>query len=177
MDIFSGDKSIYGKYAQIIKKYSRSSDADAEEWKVSNGEESPKPFKIFSTYVDCLFAGASIGLAKGLKINEESSNLDKKMRANILAAAWKGRQIDFMYLYRLMILTDQDLPMSKDERVKKACGGDNEGTEEIEFNYFLSFAYGGLVEMDRMFSEVHDYSSASNLVSELYLELKGPEEE
>ena len=49
MNIFSGDKSIYGKYASIIKKYSRTNDADAEEWKLSNGEDSSQPVKLFGT--------------------------------------------------------------------------------------------------------------------------------
>ena len=177
MNIFSGDKSIYGKYASIIKKYSRTNDADAEEWKLSNGEDSSQPVKLFGTYVDCLYAGAAIGLSKGLKIKESSSTIDKKMRANILASAWKNRQVDFIYLYRLMILTDKDLPLSKDERVKKACTDIPESQEDNEFNYFLQFAYGGLIELDKMLSDIQDYTGISNYVSSLYADLQTDEDE
>lgn len=177
MNIFSGDKSIYGKYAAIIKKYSRSSDTDAEEWKLSNGDDAGKPAKIFGTYIDCLYAGAAIGLAKGLKIKESISSLDKKMRANILASAWKNRQVDFMYLYRLMILTDKELKITKDERVKKACSDIPESQEDNEFNYFLQFAYGGLVELDKMLGEIHDYTGLSNFASSVYADLQDDEEE
>ncbi|MCI6215606.1 MAG: hypothetical protein MR659_00750 [Mollicutes bacterium] len=177
MNIFSGDKSIYGKYATIIKKYSRSNDPDAEEWKLSNGEDSAKSVKIFGTYVDCLYAAAAIGLSKSIKIKESSSSLDKKIRANILASAWKTRQVDFTYLYRLMILTDKDLNMTKDERVKKACSDTLDGQEENEFNYFLQFAYGGLIELDKTLSEIHDYTGLSNFASSLYIDLQDDEED
>ena len=177
MNIFSGDKSIYGKYAQIIKKYSRSNDTDAEEWKLSNGENAASLAKIFNTYIDCLYAGAAIGLAKNLRIKEQVLTQDKKMRANILASAWKNRQIDFMYLYRLMILTDKELNISKDERVKKACSDIPESQEENEFNYFLQFAYGGLIELDRMLSEIHDYTGLSNYASTVFSDLQDDDEE
>lgn len=177
MNIFSGDKSIYGKYAQIIKKYSRSNDTDAEEWKLSNGENAASQAKIFNTYIDCLYAGAAIGLAKNLRIKEQVPNQDKKMRANILASAWKNRQVDFMYLYRLMILTDKELNISKDERVKKACSDIPESQEENEFNYFLQFAYGGLIELDRILSEIHDYTGLSNYASTVFSELQDDDEE
>lgn len=175
--IFSGDKSIYGKYAQIIKKYSKSSDADAEEWELSNGEDSPLPVKIFNTYIDCLYAGAAIGLAKKLKIKDFTLNQEVKMRANILASAWKNRQMDFMYLYQLMILTDKELNLSKDERIKKVFNDIPESQKEIEFNYFLQFAYGGLIELDKILSEIHDYIGLSNYASEIYNSLQGEEEE
>ena len=177
MNIFSGDKSIYGRYAQIIKKYSRSNDTDAEEWKLSNGEDSATPAKIFNTYIDCLYAGAAIGLAKGIKIKDNALTQDKKMRANILASAWKNRQVDFIYLYRLMILTDKELNISKDERVKKACSDIPESQEENEFNYFLQFAYGGLIELDKMLGEIHDYTGLSNYASLVFSELQGDDEE
>lgn len=177
MNIFSGDKSIYGRYAQIIKKYSRSNDTDAEEWKLSNGEDAASLAKIFNTYIDCLYAGAAIGLAKGIKIKESVPTQDKKMRANILASAWKNRQVDFMYLYRLMILTDKELNMTKDERVKKACSDIPESQEENEFNYFLQFAYGGLVELDKILGEIHDYTGLSNYASLVYSDLQDDDEE
>lgn len=176
MNIFSGDKSIYGKYAEIIKKYSRSSDTDAPEWKLSNGENQAETVKIFNTYIDCLYAGAVLGLAKGKKIKESIQTQDKKIRANILASAWKNRQVDFIYLYRLMILTDKELNLSKDERVKKACTDIPESQEENEFNYFLQFAYGGLMELDKELSEIHDYVGLCNYSSMVFSELQDDDE-
>ena len=99
------------------------------------------------------------------------------MRANILASAWKNRQVDFVYLYRLMILTDKELNISKDERVKKACSDIPESQEENEFNYFLQFAYGGLIELDRMLSEIHDYTGLSNYASAVFSDLQDDDEE
>ena len=124
-----------------------------------------------------MYAGAAIGLAKGIKIKESVPTQDKKMRANILASAWKNRQVDFMYLYRLMILTDKELNMTKDERVKKACSDIPESQEENEFNYFLQFAYGGLVELDKILGEIHDYTGLSNYASLVYSDLQDDDEE
>lgn len=170
MNIFSGDLNIYGKYASIIKKYSRTQDTDAEEWKISNGEDGQKTTKIFNAFIDCLFCGAAIGLAKGLKIKDPIPSSEKKMKATIFAAAWKNRQVDYMYLYRLMLLVDKDLALSNDERVKKACADIPESAASNEMNYFLEFAYGGLVELDRMLSEVHDYTELSDFACSAYQE-------
>ncbi len=176
MSIFSGDKSIYGEYAQIIKKYSKSADTDVEDWKLSDGEGSPQTVKIFATYIDCLYAAAAIGSAKHVKINDAELFPDKKMRANILAAAWKNRQVDFEYLYRLMVLTDPALSMSKDARVKKVCSDIPEAMEDEEFKYFLRFACAGLLEMEKMFGDINDYVGVSNLVSSVYCEIAEEEE-
>lgn len=175
MSIFSGDKSIYGQYAAIIKKYSKSTDADAEEWKVTNGENSPQTAKIFATYIDCLYAAAAIGLEKNVKVKDDNLFPDKKIRANILAGAWKNRQVDFEYLYRLMILTDSELSISDDARAKKVCTDIPEDRAEDEFKYFLRYACGGLLEMDKMFSGITDYVGVSNLISSIYCELTNEE--
>jgi len=175
--LFNDDTSIFGNYARIIKKFSSTSDQESEEWKVSNGIDSAVTEKPFGTYIDCLYTGAAIGLAKNAKvIQTDFSSSEKKIRANILSSAWRNRSKDFFYLYRLMILTDPDLPLTKDERVKKAFSDVPESLVPIEFNYFLCYAFGGLVEMEKMFDGVHDYKEFSDMISSLVLDYQGNEE-
>lgn len=176
MNIFSGDLSIYGRYATVIKKYSKTNDGDAEEWKISNGEDQAKPAKIFNAYVDCLYCAAAIGLAKRLKIKEPIPSSEKNTKANILASAWKNRAEGYTYLYRLMILTDEDLKLSNDDRVKKVCSDIPESEAQAEMDYFLSFAYGGLLEMDRMFSDVHSFAELADLACSVYEDFSDDED-
>lgn len=98
------------------------------------------------------------------------------MKASILLSALKARLQEFTHLYQLMILTDPDLGLSKEERAKKAFDEVPESMVDNEFNYFLSFAYGGLVKMEKMFDQVHDYKEFSVLLSEIALEYQGDEE-
>ena len=177
MKLFSDDLSIYGEYARIIKKYTKTADGDADSWLLANGEDAPKSSKIFGTYIDCLYCGAAIGLAKKKKIKAEISPSDKKMRANILASAWKSRQTDFNYLYILMVLTDPDLTISKDERVKKAFSDVPDSIADVEMEFFLSYAYGGLVELDRMLSDITSYTDLANKVCQICIDYKDPDEE
>jgi hypothetical protein len=175
--LFNDDVLIYGDYARIIKKLSATSDQDSEEWKVSNGIDSAVAQKPFGTYIDCLYAGAAIGLAKNAKIKQtDFSAIEKKSKASILSSAWRPRSKDFTYLYRLMLLTDPELELCKDERVKKAFTDVPESVTDIEFNYFLSYAYGGLVEVEKMFDKVHDYKEFSDLISTIVLEYQGNED-
>jgi hypothetical protein len=175
--LFESDASIYGNFARIIKKFSSTSDPESESWKVSDGDGSAAIRKPFGTYIDCLFAGAAIGLARNVKVKQtEFTSAEKKIKANILLSAWKDRVKEFTHLYQLMILTDPDLNLSKEERVKKAFDEVPESVVDNEFNYFLSYAYGGLVEMEKMFDQVHDYKEFSVLLSEIALEYQGDEE-
>jgi hypothetical protein len=175
--LFEDDVAIYGNFARIIKKFSSSSDSEDESWKISDGDGSATVQKPFGTYVDCLFAGAAIGLEKNTKIKQtEFSPAEKKMKASILLSALKARLQEFTHLYQLMILTDPDLGLSKEERAKKAFDEVPESMVDNEFNYFLSFAYGGLVKMEKMFDQVHDYKEFSVLLSEIALEYQGDEE-
>ena len=177
MKMFSDDLSIYGEYARIIKKYTKTADGDADSWLLANGEDAPKSSKIFGTYIDCLYCGAAIGLAKKLKIQERPSASDKKMRANILASAWKSRQRDFNYLYILMVLTDPDLAITKDERVKKAFSDVPDSIADVEMEFFLSYAYGGLVELDHMLSDITSYADLANKICQICIDYKDPDEE
>ena len=177
MKMFDDDLSIYGEYARIIKKYTKTADGDADVWLLENGEDAHKSSKIFGTYIDCLYCGAALGLAKKHKIKEKTASLDKKMRANILASAWKSRQRDFNYLYILMILTDPDLSITKDERVKKAFSDVPDAIADTEMEFFLSYAYGGLLELDRMLSDVSSYTDLANKVLQICVDYKDPDDE
>jgi hypothetical protein len=176
MNFFNEDVSIYGEYARIIKKYSKTSDTDGEEWKISNGIDNAESVKIFSSYIDCLYAGAAIGLADHKKISDSDPYaLDRKKKANILQSAWKNRRKDFLHLYSLMVLTDPDIGMDKDQRVKKAFSDVPDGTSDHEFAFFLQYAYGGLEEMDKELSAIRNYKELSDYACRTILRYKGEE--
>lgn len=180
MEFLNRDYLVYDRYADIIKKYSKdhsgSKDTDVEDWKITNGEDNATPRQIFSAYIDCLLSGAAIGLAKHRKI-KDPGKLDRSHKANILLSAWKSRRRDFEYLYRLMILTDPDLNLDKDQRVKKAFTDvpDAEANKEMEF--FMQYAYGGLIELDNMLSEVKSYTDLCNVASRICTSFDDDEDE
>lgn len=180
MRLFNEDRHVYGQYALILKKYCTNrqieKDPSAPEWKLGNGEDNAKPVVLFDAVIDCLYAAASLALARGLK-KKELPAVDKKESVNILAGAWKNRTTDFIYLYRLMILMDPDLDLDKDARVKKAFTEVPDANTDYEFNFFLQYAYAGLEELDRMLSDVKTYTDLSNLACKTVLEYRGEEEE
>lgn len=179
MRLFNEDRQIFGPYAAILRKYctSRDKDPNSPEWKISNGEDSGKPAKLFDAYIDCLYAAATIALAKKIKRKDPLTPAEKKDHVNILAGAWKNRTTDFLYLYRLMILVDPDLELSKDERVKKAFTDVPDANTDHEFNFFLQYAYAGLEELDRLLTEVKTYTDLSNLACKTVLEYTGEDDE
>ena len=169
MNMFSGDKYIYGEGARIIKKYSKSQDAEAEEWKLSNCDGGHESFKLFDSFIDCLYTATALGFLRNKKANV--GDFDKKYRATIFAGAWMTRQMDFTRLYRLMVLTDKSINLSKDDRIKKISSEYSSDVENSEFNYFLEYSYGGLLELDSILTDIHDYNGLANFVSSIFSEL------
>ena len=179
MRLFDEDRLIFGPYAVILRKYCKSGERDSNspEWKISSGEDSGKPVKLFDAYIDCLYAAATIALAKRIKRKDPLAPAEKKDHVSILASAWKNRVTDFIYLYRLMILVDPDLELSKDERVKKAFSVVPDENTDHEFNFFLQYAYAGLEELDRLLTEVKTYTELANFACKTVLEYSGEDDE
>lgn len=180
MRFFNDDYQIYGKYCDIIKKYSADhggeKSPDSVDWKLGNGEDKPQAVKIFNAGIDCLYAAAALALQKRIKISEEEK-LDKSKKMNILASAWKNRYTDFLYLYRLMILVDPDLNLDKDQRVKRAFTDVQDGEAEYAMKLFLQYAYAGLLKLDEMLSSVKSYSDLCDFACRLCNDFEGDGEE
>ena len=177
LDIFSGDHSINGRFASLIKKYSDTTDKAAENWKISFENDKSEVIKLFSTYIECVYTAASIGLKNGHRYSEHEdgvSSIDD--RANILSSVWRKWQNNFVELYRLMILVDPSLKLSREERLKKICGDFTKDQVDCEFKYFMSFVYGGLLDLDKELSEIHDCSGLANFVSRAFSEIDDEED-
>lgn len=182
MKLFNEDYAVYGKYAVIIIKYSGNGSAEAaaakkdssspKHWIISNGQDGFEQHKLFSTYIDCLYTAAAIGFALHRKV-VDTGTLNRSDRANILLSAWQRRSNEFMRLWQLMILTDKDLQISKDERLRKAFDEVPDDKASDEMNYFMQFVYGGLEEMDEKLSDVSSYKELADFSSKAVLDCVG----
>lgn len=177
LDIFSGDHYVTGKFASIIKKYSFTPDKDAETWKISFENDKGEETKLFSSYIECVYTAASIGLKNGHRYSEQEESVPSvDDRANILSSAWRNWQNKFVELYRLMVLVDPSLNLSHEERLKKICGDFTEDQIAAEYKYFMSYAFGGLLDLDKDLSEIHDCSGLANFVSRAFSEIDDEED-
>ena len=177
LDIFSGDHSINGKFAGIVKKYSNTLDKEADVWKISFENDESQVLNLFSSYIECIYTAAAIGLKNGHRYSEqEDGATNSGVKANILSSAWRNWQNNFVELYRLMVLVDSSLNLSHEERLKKICGDFTEDQVDCEFKYFMSFAYGGLLDLEKELSEIHDCSGLANFVSRAFSEIDDEED-
>lgn len=177
LDIFSDEFLVNGKFASIIKKYSTTPDQDAETWKISFANDQSKVIKLFSSYIECVYTAAAIGLKNGHKYSEnEDGCLNSNDKAKVFSSVWRNWQNNFVELYRLMILVDPDLKLSCEDRLKKICGDLTKDQVNSEFKYFMSFAYGGLLDLDKELSEIHDCIGLANFVSRSFGELDEEED-
>jgi hypothetical protein len=160
---------FFGKYAQLIKKYSQSKQGDSSvDWIISDGEGKTGPAHLFSTYYSCLYAAAVLGLLEQRKIQPAADSIDRSaQKADVFADMIVSHHDQLVYLYKLMVLTDPEIQLSNDERVRKAFTSVPKEKETIEMDYFKEYIYGGLEIIDDLFGKASSYEDISNAVSRM----------
>ena len=167
--MFTKTIRVYGKFANILKKYVKANkDDDLVSFQLTNNDDG-KPIKayVFETMYQCLVTAAVLGMINDKK--EPESN-DKDTYATIFNEVLVKNNATLKLIYEQMVLTDKSLDLDNDQRIKKAftpiVGEDNEKREE---EYFLSFARGGLLILDEMFSKCETYEDLANEICRIQL--------
>lgn len=133
--MFDKDMQIRGKYATYWK---------ALTLLPGNAVETSKNFKVFENYIYVYMVAPIIGLLNG-KQSAPDPNDDSKDTAGMLAEVQLKNQSKLKYLYRLIILVDDTLGLSDEEKINMAFREDN-NDESVKkgMELFMSYFYGGL---------------------------------
>lgn len=170
--MFSSSMLFTGKHAVIIKKYSKTKTNQGEpiNYMISNGETNPAPTTIFSSYYACIYAAAALGLLNKKKSGPDPNDPQKEVTANIFGDMFVEHRDELMYLYHLMILSDEELSLTEDERVRKAFSIVPKEKEPLEMEYFKKFIYGGLELLDSSFASCGTYEDIANALGKMMVD-------
>lgn len=133
--MFDKDMQIRGKHATYWKALTQLP---------GNAVETSKNFKIFENYIYVYMVAPIIGMINGRKGQIDVSD-DSKDTAGMLAEIQIKNQSKLKYIYRLIVLSDDSLGLSEEEKINMAFREDN-NEESVKKGMELYTAYflGGL---------------------------------
>lgn len=133
--MFDKDMQIRGRYATYWKALTQLP---------GNAVETSKNFKIFENYIYVYMVAPIIGLLNGRK-GEYNPSDDSKDTAGMLAEIQIKNSAKLKYIYRLIILSDDSLGLSDEEKINMAFREDNnEESVKKGMDLYTSYFFGGL---------------------------------
>ncbi len=163
--MFDSDMSITGKYAFYWKALCKTP---------GNAIETSSNFKIFEQYIHAYMVAPVIGL-----INHKKgviTDVDKEIKdsAGMLAAIQLKYQKRLKYIYRLIILTDDTLNLSDEDRILWAFNPSPED-EKKGMQLYHQYFFGGLDLLYDRF--VKNCTTDDDFLNQIYQFVKETEEE
>ena len=133
--MFDKDMQIHGKYATYWKALSQLP---------GNAVETSKNFKIFENYIYVYMVAPIIGLINGRKGQYDPAD-DSKDTAGMLAEVQIKNAYKLKYIYRLIVLSDDSLGLTEEEKINMAFREDN-NDESIRkgMELYTAYFFGGL---------------------------------
>lgn len=133
--MFDKDMQIRGKYATYWKALTQLP---------GNAVESSKNFKIFENYIYVYMTAPIIGLLKGKRCEYDPED-DSKDTAGMLAEVQIKNSAKLKYIYRLIILSDDSMGLTDEEKIDLAFREDNnEEAVRKGMELYMSYFFGGL---------------------------------
>ncbi len=106
---------------------------------------------VFTRYIDVYMNAAIIGFLHGRKGNKDTTSQD---RARIYADAFATERLNCDFIYRLIMLLDETIELSTQQRLDRAFRDDSkkrsENTEDAHaknMDVFNSYVLGGIEEL------------------------------
>ena len=133
--MFDKDMQIRGKHATYWKALTQLP---------GNAVETSKNFKIFENYIYVYMVAPIIGLLNGRK-GEYDPNDSSKDTAGMLAEIQIKNGSKLRYIYRLIILSDDSLGMTDEEKINMAFReDDNAEAVKKGMDLYMAYFLGGL---------------------------------
>ena len=133
--MFDKDMQIHGRHATYWKALTQLP---------GNAVETKKNFKIFENYIYVYMVAPIIGMIHGRK-GEYDPLDDSKDTAGMLAEIQIKNNAKLKYIYRLIILSDDSLGLSDEQKINMAFREDNnEESVKIGMELFNAYFFGGL---------------------------------
>lgn len=158
--MFNNDIRLYGKHAEILKKYSKDN-SDANEYKfiLVDNENNQHSVYLFETMIGLFLCAAMIGIIENKKSNADEK---KSIYANIMTEQVLKYKKHLNRVYHFMVLTSEG--NSVDKKIKDAFTLREGSDDELEKQVY-SYAYAGLEIIDELFRNCRTYEDLAN---ELY---------
>lgn len=133
--MFDKDMQIRGKHATYWKALTQTP---------GNAVDTSKNFKVFEAYIYVYMVAPIIGLINGRKGQYDTAD-DSKDTAGMLAEIQIKNASKLKYIYRLIVLSDDSLGLTDEEKINMAFREDN-NEESVKKGMELYTAYflGGL---------------------------------
>ena len=133
--MFDKDMQIRGKHATYWKALTQTP---------GNAVDASKNFKIFEAYIYVYMVAPIIGLINGRKSQYDPTDSSKDT-AGMLAEIQIKNASKLKYIYRLIVLSDDTLGLSDEEKINMAFREqNNEETVEKGMELYTSYFLGGL---------------------------------
>lgn len=154
--MFDNQLVIQGKYAELLKKYSRDKQGEKIIFSVTNNLGEPKEIFIFDNYLQGYMVSAMIGIINRKSLPDDGNRTSEaKIFADILAK----KRGDLDTLIQFMLLTNEE--DSANKRVRNAFTIDKENGDQLE-KQLTSYARGGLTIIDEWFNKCATYEDVAN---------------
>lgn len=158
--MFDKQIRLYGKHADIIRKYSKDKQgADEQHFIVDNHEGQEKNIYIFENILQCYMVAAMIGIINKKTVPVDS-NRDKT--ANIFADILIKNRDNLKRIYQHMILSENPED-TVDGTIKRAFSISNANAESEE-SRLEGYVRGGLEIIDEYFSSCTSYEDVANKI-------------
>lgn len=160
--MFSNDIVLYGKHAEMIKKYSRNTSAEEHiELIINDLENKDEPVFLFSDLMECYMVAGMVGIISNKKADKDTS---KDIKATIFSSVISNRKGYMQRIVKYMILSqytneNADMLVKKAFSMKRDKDVDKQLEEELH-----SYVRGGLEILDDYFKNVKDYSDVANVI-------------
>ena len=154
--MFTSQLLIQGKYADLLKKYSRDKQGEKITFTVTDNEGNEQEIFLFDNYIQGYMVSAMLGILNNKSIADDG---DRSSEAKIFADILAKKRGDLETIVEFMLLSNTE--NSADKRIKQAFTVDRENGEQLE-KMVTSYARGGLIIIDEWFSKCKTYEDVAN---------------
>lgn len=164
--MFDSNIQIFGKHAQIIKKYSKNSQADATvSFIVLDQNGNSKEITLFNTMMQTYLVSCALGIA-----SQKSAEItgDRNDRANIFSEIVIKKREDLIRLVQFMLLTEENED-TINSKIKKAFSVRNMTDSSLE-EKLNGYALGGLEILDSYFGNCQTEEDVAHAIGDFNLD-------
>ena len=156
--MFNSQLVIYGKYAELLKKYSRDKQGEKVPFSVTDNLGKEREIFLFDNYIQGYMVSAMLGIYLRKSLPDDGNrDTDAKIFAEILTK--KKGELDT--IVQFMILTEDEKNI--DKKIRNAFAIDRDNGDELE-KKVTAYARGGLSIIDEWFSKCKTYEDVANQI-------------
>lgn len=156
--MFQEQLVLYGKYANLLKKYTRDKQGEKVQFIVKDNKGDKKEVFIFDNYLQGYMISSMLGIYLNKSIPDDG---DRSSEAKIFAEILIKKKLELETIAQLMILSNDN--GSTDKKIKEAFSIDKPNEKEIEKS-LTSYFRGGITIIDDFFKECDTQEDVANAI-------------